>query len=84
MKVPEYIKKEMKKVITFSNKAAFSMDNIEKWLRENGFETDFEADNSLRDGSGISLEELEYGNDVIDELCERIEEMWREKHGKEN
>lgn len=26
----------------------------------------------LRDGSGVSLEELECENDIIDELCDRI------------
>lgn len=71
MKVPKYIKKKMHNVARLSNLADREMQDVEEWLEKNGIDVSFE--NGIRDGSGCSLEELEYGNDITDELCERIE-----------
>lgn len=70
MKVPNYIKNKMHKVAQIHARAIEEMNQVEDWLENHGFDT---SDLSLRDGGGCSLEELEYGNDITDELCERIE-----------
>lgn len=38
------------------------------WFIRNGFEIE-----ELRNGDGCSLEELDYGNDITDKFCDRIE-----------
>ena len=68
MKVPKYIKDKMRKVVELSRRAHTEMMYIELWLEDHGFDID-----SLRCGNGCSLEELELGNDAIDNLCEWIE-----------
>lgn len=68
MKIPKYVKASMKRCVKHNNIAAEEMKNVETWLDFHGVDVE-----KLRDGCGISLEELEYGNDVVDELCERIE-----------
>lgn len=70
MKVPGYIRKELEKVYCYSYKSCYAMQIVEKWLEKHGFDID-----ELRDGCGCSLEELEYGNNIVDELCEKIENM---------
>lgn len=69
MKVPKYIKTKMHRVALLNIAADKEMEFVEAWLERKGFDTTEE----LRDGSGVSLEELEYGNDITDELCARIE-----------
>ena len=74
MKVPEYIKKKMYRVVTLNSSAAREMFEIECWLEKHGIDTS--AEGVLRTGDGIGLEELEYGNrGAINELCERIESL---------
>ena len=74
MRVPEYIKKKMRRVASLNNAAAREMFEIEHWLEDHGIDTSTEG--ILRAGDGIGLEELEYGNrGAIDELCERIESL---------
>lgn len=68
MKVPKYIKEKMHRIVALNQAAAAEMEDVEAWLEQKGF--DIEA---LRDGSGCSLEELEYGVDIADDLCARIE-----------
>ena len=68
MKVPNYIRKKMHRCVSLQNQAAAEMRAVEDWLEKNGFDID-----ALRDGGGCSLEELEYGNDITDEFCDRIE-----------
>lgn len=70
MKVPEYIKIKMRKVVELQNKSSKLMDEIEEWMELKGIDTGFDG---LRDGSGIGLEELDYGNDCVEDLCERLE-----------
>ena len=69
MRVPKYIREKMRRCATLYKQVAAEMEMIEKWLEKNGFDIE-----DLRDGSGVSLEELEYGNDIADELCDRIEQ----------
>lgn len=78
-KVPMYIKNKMKYVTELSRKMDRAMGDVESWLYLNGLDPDCE----LRDGGGCSLEELEYGNDVTDALCERIESLLEGKNGTE-
>lgn len=75
MRVPNYIKQKMHRVAHLNALAEQEMRNIEEWLESHGIDTSYSATDGggLRDGSGCSLEELEYGNDITDELCERIE-----------
>ena len=70
MKVPKYIKNRMRRVAANALIVDFYMREIEEWLEANGFNVE-----ELRDGSGCSLEELEYGIDITEELCERIESI---------
>lgn len=68
MKVPKYIKEKMHKIAEFQRKASDLSLEVDNWFIEHGFNME-----DLRCGAGISLEELDYGNDVTDILCERIE-----------
>ena len=44
---------------------------ISNWLENQGVDV-----GSISDVDGASFEELMYGNDVTDELCRRIEELF--------
>lgn len=68
MKIPKYIREKMCQCARLHAKAARTMAQVEEWCEKNGFDVD-----ALRDGSGASLEELDYGNDVTDALCDRME-----------
>lgn len=70
MKVPKHIKAKMQKIVQLNQAAAKEMKEVERWLEQRGFDT---SECGLRDGCGASLEELEYGVDAVEELCERIE-----------
>lgn len=74
MRVPEYIKKEMRQVARHAFLANEHMRKVEDWLESRGIDTSF-TDGGLRDGSGCGLEELEYGENIVEELCKRIEGM---------
>lgn len=69
MNVPKYIRDKMHRIARINAAADQEMRAVEFWLEKNG--CDIEA---LRDGCGCSLEELEYGHDITDELCDRIEQ----------
>lgn len=73
MKVPKHIQDKMHKVAELHRKAADISADVDDWLVDHGFDIE-----GLRCGDGYSLEELDYGNDVTDILCERIEsgEFW--------
>lgn len=70
MKIPNYIKKKMRDVVKHSRASEEAMKDVESWLEFNGIDPEL-----IRDGGGCSLEELEYGNDIVDILCERIENL---------
>ena len=68
MKIPKHIRDKMHKIADLHNKATELGIEIDNWFISHGFDIE-----ELRDGSGVSLEELDYGNDVTDAFCERIE-----------
>ena len=70
MKIPGYIRYKMHRVAKLHAEATEEMEHVEAWLEAKGFDT---SERGLRDGGGCSLEELEYGLDITDELCGRIE-----------
>lgn len=70
MTVPKYIKDKMRSVVKYAQMSDEAMKVVEAWLEDHGIDPGM-----LRDGDGYSLEELEYGNDVTEALCERISEM---------
>jgi hypothetical protein len=67
-KVPEYIKIKMKKIASLSSKVNELSNEIDNYFIEQGYDI-----MSLRSGDGISLEELEYGNDITVEFCNWFE-----------
>lgn len=68
MKIPKHIRDKMHCIADLHYKAAVMSRAVDDWLINKGFDID-----ELRCGDGYSLEELDYGNDVTDILCERIE-----------
>lgn len=68
MKVPKHIRCKMHRMAELQSKAATLSREIDGWLIRNGFEIE-----ELRNGDGCSLEELDYGNDITDKFCDRIE-----------
>lgn len=68
LKIPKYIRELMVLTAYYSYKAAELNRKVAEWLERHGVDVD-----ALSDGSGCGFEELMYGNDVTDKLCERIE-----------
>ena len=68
MKVPEYVRRKMHRLADLQSKATVLSREIDDWFMKNGFDIE-----ELRCGDGCSLEELDYGNDITDEFCDRIE-----------
>lgn len=52
----------------YASKAADLNKQVSDWLEGHGVYVD-----ALSDGSGCGFEELMYGNNITDKLCERIE-----------
>lgn len=52
----------------YASKAANLNKQVSDWLESHGVDVD-----ALSDGSGCGFEELMYGRNITDELCERIE-----------
>lgn len=70
MKVPKYIRKKMHQIALYAGMAARLDREVGLWLERHGVDME-----RLSDGSGCGYEELGYGNDTTDELCELIEQM---------
>lgn len=68
MKVSETIKKKMRRMAALSSEVSRLSAEVEDYFTKKGFDVE-----KLRDGDGRSLEELEYGNNVTEEFCEKIE-----------
>lgn len=68
MKIPDHIKKKMHRLAKLSQQAYALSREIDNYFVKNGYDIE-----KLRSGSGVSLEELEYGNDITDEFCEFVE-----------
>lgn len=70
MKVPKYIRKKMHQIALYAGMAARLDREVGLWLERHGVDVE-----RLSDGGGCGYEELCYGNDTTDELCELIEQM---------
>lgn len=70
MVVPAYIRAAMRRCASYARKAADLEREIGNWLEEHGIDVE-----AISNGDGSSFEELMCGNDVVDELCARIEAM---------
>lgn len=68
MKVPEYIRRKMHRAANLHAEASVLTRQIDEWFESRGYSVE-----DLRCGDGFSLEELDYGNDVTDAFCARIE-----------
>lgn len=68
LKIPKYIYEWMVLTAHYSYKAAELNRKVAEWLERHGVDVD-----ALSCGCGYGFEELMYGNDVTDKLCERIE-----------
>lgn len=76
MKVPKYIQDKMHRVVALERQSAQLVFDIEEWLLRNGVtREDLDNGGYLRCGDGVSLEELEYGNDITELLVEKLEAM---------
>lgn len=69
MAIPKYIRNKMHSIAALHAQASELMGQVEDYLAKHGYDIE-----EIRDGSGASLEELDYGNDVTEELCQRLEE----------
>lgn len=64
----------MHRLAKLSAEASRLSGEIDGWFTEHGYNVDeATSGDSLRSGSGLSLEELEYGNDITDEFCEAFQ-----------
>ena len=68
LKVPEYIRRKMHRAANLHAEASVLMRQIDEWFERRGYSME-----DLRCGDGFSLEELDYGNDVTDAFCARVE-----------
>lgn len=76
MRVPNYIQDKMHRVATLERQSTLLMCEIEGWLLRNGVaEEDLYSGGRLRCGDGVSLEELEYGEDITELLVKKLEAM---------
>ena len=66
--IPKHIREKMHRIADLHSKASDLSAKVDNWFIDHGFDIE-----ELRDGSGISLEELDYGNDVTDAFCRRVE-----------
>lgn len=70
-KIPKLIQNKMHQLAKLSAKSSRLSGEIDDWFTKHGYNVDeVSCGDSLRSGSGLSLEELEYGNDITDEFCE--------------
>ena len=73
MRVPKYIRDKMHRVVELEIKASELMLEIDEWLLRNGIPEEWLTNGGeLRCGDGASLEELEYGIDVVDLIAEKL------------
>lgn len=66
--MPGYIRHKMHRGAQLHAEASKLIRQVDEWFESRGYVAE-----DLRRGDGFSLEELDYGNDVTDVLCERIE-----------
>ncbi len=68
MKVPKHIRKRMHRAARLSKTMLTEMRIVDDWFTSHGYNIE-----ELRSGDGTSLEEIEYGNDVTDVFCQKVE-----------
>lgn len=71
MVVPNYVRSKMHLCASHARQAARYNFEVADWLEQHGIDVE-----SISNGDGKSFEELMYGNDVTDELCRCIEELF--------
>lgn len=69
MKIPKYIQNKMHKVAKLHRQANDIMYEVNEWFEKQGYDDLF-----IRNDNGISLEELEYGNNITDKFIKAAEE----------
>ena len=74
MKVPSSIQNKMHMACKHFAKGAAIMDEVNQWFDDQGIDQEI-----IRSGNGVSLEEIEYGNDITDEFCEWFENLGSDK-----
>lgn len=70
MKFPEHIKNKMRRIAKLHREGSELSQEVDNWFANKGYDNEY-----LRSGDGISLDELDYGNDITDEFCEWIENL---------
>ena len=73
-KVTRAVKAKLWTIAEMHRKAAMLMKEVEGYLESKGLDID-----ELRDGSGVGLEEFEYGVDTTKEFCDLVEKKVRER-----
>lgn len=81
MKAPKYIRNKMHRLAKLCAESNKLSEQINEWFGSAGYDLMI-----IRCGDGYSLEEIEYGNDITDIFCERIErgELMFPSEGEEN
>lgn len=69
MKIPKHIQDKMHRVAKLHKQANAIMAEIDEWFEKRGYDDSF-----IRNGNGISLEGLEYGEDITDEFVKAAED----------
>lgn len=71
MKVPKYIENKMRRAHRHFQAGSALMDDVNEWLEAHGFDI-----LELRNGDGMSLEEIEYGSEgAVDHFLEKLKKM---------
>lgn len=68
MKIPSYIIQDMRRIVKHAQAVSEISARVDEWFESHGFTAE-----ELRCGDGCSLEELEYGNDIVDAFVEKME-----------
>lgn len=68
MKVSKKIQNKMHRLANLTAQASELAREINIYFEEHGYDID-----SLRSGDGETLDELDYGNDITDAFCTRME-----------
>jgi len=69
--VPKSITSKMRRIAGLSVKVRDLTDEVEEWFSSQGCDIHSQGSGSMRQyRRGVGLDELEYGNDVTDEIVE--------------
>lgn len=72
MKIPAYIIQDMRCIVNHAKAIEEISRRVDLWFESHGFTAE-----ELRCGDGCSLEEIEYGNDIVDEFVAKMEKVER-------